>query len=294
MNRKRLQTVATLLISGRNQKEVELALRFDEATGIWEPWEQTEENHLSPERQEIVELFKKAPYPLRLQEIAQALGKKRANVGNLMNKLIKQGITERTSYGHYQLKGGPATGSGVKSKLVDPPKVETVADIPTAQGDILAGVAQGEPAPSQRQSLLAVVQNRVLTPAPDPRRVDLEAKGVLWKSKLKNGRGKGGQMCKLEKRLRKLEADLEQFRVNRINEGNVGVGRVGLATAEAMLTSAEFRQLVEEFIRAVPEPGLEEETGTCTKDEEASLLRSRVRLDLFGKLAPRVREAIAW
>jgi len=40
-------------------------------------------------------------------------------VGNLMNKLIKQGITERISYGHYQLKGGPATGSGVKSKLVD-------------------------------------------------------------------------------------------------------------------------------------------------------------------------------
>ena len=119
LNRKRLQTAATLLISGRNQKEAELALRFDEATGIWEPQEQTEENHLTPERHEIVELLKKAPDPLRLQEIAQALGKKRANVGNLMNKLIKQGITERISYGHYQLKGGPATGSGVKSKLVD-------------------------------------------------------------------------------------------------------------------------------------------------------------------------------
>ena len=119
LKRKRLQTEATLLISGRNQKEAELALRFDEATGIWEPQEQTEENHLTPERHEIVELFKKAPAPLRLQEIAQALGKKRANVGNLMNKLIKQGITERISYGHYQLKGGPATGSGVKSKLVD-------------------------------------------------------------------------------------------------------------------------------------------------------------------------------
>ncbi len=100
-------------------------------------------------------------------------------------------------------------------------------------------------------------------------------------------------MCKLKQRVRKPEADPEQFRVNRINEGNVGVGRVGLATAEAMLTSAEFRQLVEEFIRAVPEPGSEEEAGTCTKDEEASLLRLRVRLDFFGKLAPRVREALA-
>jgi predicted transcriptional regulator len=119
LKRKRLQTEATLLISGRNQKEAELALRFDQTTGIWEPREQTEENHLTPERHEIVELLKKAPAPLRLQEIAQALGKKRANVGNLMNKLIKQGITERISYGHYQLKGGPATGSGVKSKLIE-------------------------------------------------------------------------------------------------------------------------------------------------------------------------------
>jgi RecA-family ATPase/biotin operon repressor len=107
LKRERLKTAATLLITGRNLKEAELALRFDEATGIWEPREQTEENHLTPERQEIVELLKKAPAPLRLQEIAQALGKKRANVGNLMNKLIKQGITEKISYGHYQLKGGP-------------------------------------------------------------------------------------------------------------------------------------------------------------------------------------------
>ncbi len=172
LNRKRLQTEATLLISGRNQKEAELALRFDGATGIWEPREQTEENHLSPERHALVELLKKAPYPLRLQEIAQALGKKKANVGNLMNKLIKQGITERTSYGHYQLKGGPATGLGVMSKLVDLPKVETVADIPTAQGDIPAGVARGEPAPSQRQSLLALRQTLRQTRA----RVRLEAK----------------------------------------------------------------------------------------------------------------------
>lgn len=119
LNRKRLQPAATLLISGRNQKEVELALRFDEATGIWERQEQTEENHLTPERHEIVELLKKAPDPLRLQDIAQALGKKRANVGNLMNKLIKQGIAEKISYGRYQLQGGPATGSGVTSKLVD-------------------------------------------------------------------------------------------------------------------------------------------------------------------------------
>ncbi|MCX5890427.1 MAG: AAA family ATPase [Deltaproteobacteria bacterium] len=119
LNRKRLQTEATLLISGRNQKEAELALRFDETTGIWEIREQTEGNHLTPERQEIVDLLKKASEPLRQQDIAQALGKKSANVGNLLKKMIKQGIIERISYGHYQLKGPPAPGSGVRSKLLD-------------------------------------------------------------------------------------------------------------------------------------------------------------------------------
>lgn len=105
LRRKRLQEKATLLISGRNQKEVELALRFDETTGIWEPREPGEENQLTPERLEIVDLLKKAPGPLRLQEIAQALGKKSANVANLMNNLIKQGLAEKVQYGYYQLKG---------------------------------------------------------------------------------------------------------------------------------------------------------------------------------------------
>ncbi len=104
LTRKRLKREATLLISRRHQKETELALQFDEATGIWEPREQTEGQPLTPERQEIVELLHEASGPLRLQEIAQALGKKRANVANLMNNLVKQELAERVRYGYYRLK----------------------------------------------------------------------------------------------------------------------------------------------------------------------------------------------
>jgi hypothetical protein len=116
---------------------------------------------------------------------------------------------------------------------------------------------------------------------------------VPWKPKLKNGSGfKGGRVFKLEKRLRKLEAALDRFRVNRINEVNVRVARVGLATAEAMLTPAEFRQLVEEFKRAVPEPGPEEKAANWQKDKKASLARLAITVGLFIELAPRIRQVM--
>lgn len=104
MHRQRFQTEGTLVITGRNLEESKLALAFDKETGIWEVQEHTERSHLTPERQEIVDLLTKTPGPWRLQEIAKALGKKRANVVNLMNSLIEQGITERIRYGQYQLK----------------------------------------------------------------------------------------------------------------------------------------------------------------------------------------------
>lgn len=104
LNRQRFQTEGTLLITGRNQKESKWALTFDEETGIWEVQEPTERRQLTPERQEIVDLLKKTPGPWRLQEIAKALGKKKSNLGNLMNSLIKQRIAERIRYGQYQLK----------------------------------------------------------------------------------------------------------------------------------------------------------------------------------------------
>jgi Mn-dependent DtxR family transcriptional regulator len=79
-------------------------LIFDEETGIWEVQEHAERSHLTPERQEIVDLLKKTPGPWRLLEIAKALGKKRSTLVNLMNSLIEQRIAERIRYGQYQLK----------------------------------------------------------------------------------------------------------------------------------------------------------------------------------------------
>ena len=100
------QDEATLKIISRDLRNTEIALKRDEKTGSWEVREQGAGDNMTPERQEIVKLLRESPRPWRLQEIAAALGKKKANVANLLASLTKQAIVTKVSYGKYQLKDG--------------------------------------------------------------------------------------------------------------------------------------------------------------------------------------------
>jgi len=114
--RERFQPNAVLAISGRDQEDVELALRFDAETATWEMLGQADEARLTPERREIVELLKKAGSPMRLKEIAEALGKKKSNVANLLNDLGDQGMVDKCGYGLYRYHGDALEPSGESPK----------------------------------------------------------------------------------------------------------------------------------------------------------------------------------
>lgn len=103
LDRQRFQGDATLRITGRDLANAEMALKFNDQTCSWEVKE-GEENNMTPERQEIVKLLKKASTPSRLQDIAMALGKNTSNIANLLSRLTKQGVLEKVSYGKYQIK----------------------------------------------------------------------------------------------------------------------------------------------------------------------------------------------
>lgn len=100
----RSQGEATLRITGRDLKNTEIPLKFDDQTCRWEVREYGEGGNMTPERQKIMKFLEKASSPSRLQDIAAALGKKKPNINNLLSGLIKQGVVEKVRYGKYQLK----------------------------------------------------------------------------------------------------------------------------------------------------------------------------------------------
>ena len=110
LERQRSQEEGTLFISGRDLPDTEIPLRLNGF--IWEVREPEEENNLTPERHEVVDLLRAASGPLRLQDIATALGKKKANTANLLKKLVNQGLVEKVRYGKYQLKSRPDQDPG--------------------------------------------------------------------------------------------------------------------------------------------------------------------------------------
>ena len=101
---KRFQGEAALRITGRDLRNREIPLKFDDQTGYGEVREPGEGDNLTPERQEIVKLLRKVSMPYKLQYIAMALGKNTPNIANLLSGLIKQGNVEKVGYGKYQLK----------------------------------------------------------------------------------------------------------------------------------------------------------------------------------------------
>jgi hypothetical protein len=114
MSRGRGTADATLLVTGRDVEEQELALQFDQSVKTWILLGLAQEVAKSRERQVILDALKEAhPKELRPSEIAKATGGTGANIRKLLPKLVQEGHVRKTGYGTYSFipqVGGSSPG----------------------------------------------------------------------------------------------------------------------------------------------------------------------------------------
>jgi len=102
LKRDRGQNHGSLLIAGREVEEIELALQFEPETLSWKLLGPANENRMSQERQEVLEMLRRENRDVKLKQISEALGKKRPVLSKLLNGLIEDGLVEQPKYGFYQ------------------------------------------------------------------------------------------------------------------------------------------------------------------------------------------------
>ncbi|MCZ7616728.1 MAG: winged helix-turn-helix domain-containing protein [Ignavibacteriaceae bacterium] len=87
-----------LYVTGRDVKDVEYNLVFDETICCWNVVE--EEINTTAERKEIYELIKSSGREMKTGEIAELLGKTVPNVSKMLGKMLKEELlaTEKTGY----------------------------------------------------------------------------------------------------------------------------------------------------------------------------------------------------
>ncbi len=112
LKRERRQNQGSLLISGREVEERELALQFEPDNLLWKLLGPANEIRMSQERLELIDLLRKESGEMRLKDITEALGKKRPVLSKLLSGLIESGLVEQPKYGFY--KAAP-TSSGETS-----------------------------------------------------------------------------------------------------------------------------------------------------------------------------------
>lgn len=88
---------------GRDLEEVETALQFDKATGLWsilgEAWQVAD----TIERREIQEVLGRSVDPMSPTEIAAAVNKSRQNVQKMLSKMYADNKVEKVNAGRYTL-----------------------------------------------------------------------------------------------------------------------------------------------------------------------------------------------
>jgi len=88
---------------GRDIEEIERAMEFDGATGRWSIAGPVVELASSPERQAILDLLREVGGPMQLADIAERLKKERANVNQMLKRLIENGTVRKAGTGWYEL-----------------------------------------------------------------------------------------------------------------------------------------------------------------------------------------------
>ncbi len=101
LRRQRGKLEASLIGDGRELNGVELALRFDAATGAWRITEPPEEEARTPERAEVLRVLKASAKPMSTGQIAGAVGKPTNTTSKLLCKMVEAGEITRKGYGLY-------------------------------------------------------------------------------------------------------------------------------------------------------------------------------------------------
>ena len=104
LRRQRMSSDSVLFVAGRDIEEKNLALKFDRSTCSWTIIGLAEEYRMSKERQEVIQVLKNAGDPLKLKDIASALGKKEPGVHKHLTSLFDAGLIEQPGYGLYQIR----------------------------------------------------------------------------------------------------------------------------------------------------------------------------------------------
>jgi len=73
-----------------------------------------EEYRMSKERQEVVQLLRDAQGPLKLKDIASALGKKEPVIHKHLSSLAEASLVEQPGYGLYQIHKTSESGENGK------------------------------------------------------------------------------------------------------------------------------------------------------------------------------------
>ena len=94
----------TLHVRGRDVEETALALELDSNTLSWVLVGDAGEYSLSTERREIVTLLREKGLPMKLKDIADALGKMKSNIGHMISGLVEEGFLVKARYGEYAIK----------------------------------------------------------------------------------------------------------------------------------------------------------------------------------------------
>lgn len=131
LQRSRCKADATLLVTGRDVEETELALQFDRVTGTWGYLGNAYEYRRSQEQIKVLEALKEAGEAMSLKDISAILKKKNDTVSHLMKGLLRDGVIKQEGYGKYiftqSTQGTPSAQStqGTQS-CQDEPKIERI------------------------------------------------------------------------------------------------------------------------------------------------------------------------
>ena len=99
--RKRGSLDAQLIITGRDIEYLAIHITFDSDTGRWLTSEELPKGKLTEYQEEIIEVLSEKP--LRLSEVAKAVGTDNGNTRQRLISLIKRGLVVKTLNGYYKL-----------------------------------------------------------------------------------------------------------------------------------------------------------------------------------------------
>jgi RecA-family ATPase len=115
LRRERGQAAASLMITGRDVKEREVALKFDSESMSWRIIGDAESVRLTKERKEILDLLASENRAFSPKDIASELGRKGSNTRKVLGDMLKAGQVESPERGLYRLPGNNGNIGNIES-----------------------------------------------------------------------------------------------------------------------------------------------------------------------------------